>query len=70
LNKFEPKDYALVSGQVVEILEIRLYIYGGKTDFKYKIKLLNDGLTHWIDEEILEKLPNQTTPKILFSNKN
>lgn len=70
MNKFKPGEFAVLQGQVVEILEVQI----GKSkywddDFFYKIKLLNDNLTHRVHQSKLSKMENQTAPKVLFSNK-
>lgn len=74
--KFIKGEYASLEGQLVEIIDISVknlgYLKGKeppKTEIRvtYKIKLLNDKLTHWVLESDLNKVENQKTPKILYS---
>ena len=63
MNQFKAGEYALLDGQVVEILDVK---HGDTSAWRYKVKLLNDNLTHWVADVYLSPT-NQSAPKVLFS---
>jgi hypothetical protein len=69
MNKFKKGEFALLQGQVVEVLKIALKSTWDADYYMYQIKLLNDNLTHWVFESDLVKTPHQRAPKVLFSRK-
>ncbi len=62
MNLYKAGDYALLNGQVVEILDVK---WGIDSAYRYKIKLLNDNLTHWVVDVHLKSMP-QSAPKVLY----
>jgi hypothetical protein len=62
---YKAGDFALLSGQLVEILDAQ---HGIDCAWRYKVRLLNDNLTHWVVDVHLKSLPSQTAPKVLFSS--
>jgi hypothetical protein len=66
--KFKVGDYALLQGQVVEIIEILpIMSKHWPEEFGCRVKLLNDTLTHKVPSSKLATLNNQDAPKILYS---
>jgi len=66
VTRFKKGDFALLQGQLVEIIDI---IIPGK-NFKIarlRVKLLNTRLTNWVMEDEIDKLSSQNAPKVLFS---
>lgn len=66
------KDFALLQGQIVQILDVK---YIRPTKFhelrtNVKIKLVGDTHTHWVDIKSLQPLKDQTAAKILFNKKS
>lgn len=69
--KYEPGEFALVEGQIVEIIDRKIGFAGGPAEYyTYKVRLKGIRLTNWLDEEELEPLQNQKTPQILYGRKN
>ncbi len=68
--KYEPGDYALVEGQVVEIIDRKIG-YNDMCDFyTYKVRLRNTRLTNWLYEPEIQPIANQATPQVLYGQKD
>lgn len=68
--KYEPGDYALVQGQIVEIVDRKIGYAGGPMEYyTYKVRLREVRITNWLDEEELAPIANQKTPQVLFGRK-
>lgn len=68
--KHHPGEFALVQGQVVEIIDRKIGHAGGPVEYyTYKIRLRDTRLTNWVDEDELDAIPNQKTPQVLFGRK-
>lgn len=68
--KYEPGEYALVQGQIVEIIDRKIGRAGGPQEYyTYKVRLREIRITNWLDEEELEPIANQKTPQVLFGRK-
>lgn len=70
MNCFKPGEFAVLEGQIVEIISVLTFesLYNDR-DIYYKIRLMNDPMVHRIHHKRLERLENQKTAKILFSEK-
>ena len=67
MNLYKAGDYALLDGQVVEIIDFK---HGIDCNYRYKVKLLNDNLTHWVVDVHLKSMPNQGAPKVLYGKRD
>ena len=63
---FQIGDFALVQGQIVEILDVRIGTSREFDWFRYKIKLDGGKITSWINEVDIQKIEKQNAPKVLF----
>jgi len=66
-----PGDFATVEGQIVKIIDKRMISHQSHaincaSSWIYKIKLMNDNLTHWINGRKITPLESQKAPKILY----
>ena len=68
--KYEPGEFALVEGQVVEIIDRKIG-YNDMCDYyTYKVRLLDTRLTNWLYEPEISPISNQSTPQILYGRKD
>ena len=59
-------DYVICEGQIVKIVDV-LFIQKHAVEHKrYKIKLINDTSSYWVDAKYLEPLNKQQAAKVLF----
>ncbi len=63
---FKIGDFALVQGQIVEILDVRIGTSREFDWFRYKVKLNGGTITNWVNEIDIKQLPQQTTAQVLF----
>lgn len=67
VSPFRKGEFAILQGQIVEIIEIIPIVSKYWPDeYNYKVKLLNDNLTHKVHKSQLVKTNNQIAPRILF----
>ena len=65
MTVYKVGDFALLQGQVIEIIEIEQR-YLGEINRRICVKLISDSLRHWIHEGELKPM-SQEAPKVLFS---
>jgi len=61
---FKKGDFALVQGQVVEILDVRIGMSREFDWWRYRVEL--NKMVVWVNEVDLVKFANQKAPKTLF----
>lgn len=62
-------DFALVQGQIVEILDVRIGMSREFDWYRYKVKLENDTITVWVNEVDIQKIDKQAAPKVLYGRR-
>lgn len=62
-------DFALVQGQIVEILDVRIGMNREFDWYRYKVKLENDTITVWVNEVDIQKIDKQDAPKVLYGRR-
>lgn len=67
---FKTGDFALVQGQIVEILDVRIGTSREFDWYRYKVKLNHNTITMWVNEVDIQKIDKQNAPKVLFGRKS
>ncbi len=61
---YKEGDFALVQGQIVEIIDVRIGMSREFDWFRYRVKL--NGMVVWVNEVDLQKLETQAASQVLF----
>jgi len=62
-------DFALVQGQIVEILDVRIGTSREFDWFRYKVLLEGGKVTAWVNEVDIQKIDKQAAPRVLYGRR-